>query len=130
MISFIKKVLGLLSEKPKKKVVKKRSVKLKTSCKNPSAGDIIDKGTYVIVVRKGYEIRLDKTIFFDLREKNQYISATMVKGKPSAVQVHCLVSGKPKYIGSLKKLYGVKRFADGNILNFQKSNLIFTERNK
>lgn len=130
MIRLIKKVLGILSEKPKKKVVKSRPIKLKTSCKNPSAGDIIDKGTYVIVVRKGYEIRLDKTIFFNLKEKNQYISATMVKGKPSAVQVHCLTNGKPKYVGSLRKLYGVKQFVDGNILNFQKSNLIFTERNK
>lgn len=75
--------------------------------------------------RCGFDIRVPMDIAGELDAKGYCISLTKYKGQPSCVQLSKAVEGKSKYVGTLKNFMHVESFKDGNVCNFNYSNLIY-----
>lgn len=75
----------------------------------------------VVINRCGCDIILPKKMYKDLQEEGYTLSVVKHNKKPSSVQV--MKAGK--YVGTLKSLYGIESFKDGNVCNFKKRNLVF-----
>ena len=78
-----------------------------------------------VVIRNGCIVKLSPKISKYLKDNLFYYTVKKANNKPTSIQVMKTVNSKTIYIGSLRKMFGIKKFKDGNVCNFEESNLIY-----
>lgn len=83
-----------------------------------------------VIERVGCTITLSPRIHKELKNNGYTISVTRVNNKVATISVYKTIAGKSIYIGTVKKMFNVRSFKDGNCANFSESNLIYKGERK
>jgi len=111
MFNFLKKIFDTKEEK---------------CCCDCCKADFIPVANKVYT-RCGCNVIVPIDVARELDNNHYCISVSKYKGKPSCVQMFKTIDGKCKYTGTLKAYMNVKNFKDGNVCNFDFTNIIENE---